>query len=86
MWAQIQWKKAEPNHEQLQQATDFAISTHGTLVTLVAFVDSIHVNNEKKKRQNAPLPEFNAHIEKLQLLAIYLNINLLSEVEWLNGA
>ena len=31
------------------------------------------------------LPEFNAHIERLWLLAIYSNTNLRSAVEWLNG-
>ena len=68
------------------QTTDFAISNCGTLISLAAFVDPVHVNNEKERWQNAPLPESNAHIEWLWLLAIYPNTNLRSAVEWLNGA
>ena len=69
-----------------QQTTDFAISDCGTLINLAAFDDPIHVNNEKERWQSASLAEFNAHIERLSLLAIYLNTNLRSAVEWLNGA
>ena len=41
------WKKAEPNHQGIATA-DFAISNRGTLISLAAFVDSIHVNNKKE--------------------------------------
>ena len=66
--------------------TDFVISNRGTLITLAAFVNPIHVNNEKERWKNAPLPESNTDINRLFLLAIYTNINLRSTVEWLNGA
>ena len=66
--------------------TNFTISNRGTLISLVAFVDPIHVNNEKERWQNAPLPESYAHTERLWLLAIYPNTNLRSAVEWLNSA
>ena len=71
---QILSKKAEPKHQQI--ADDFAISIHTTtLINLAAFVDPIHVSNEKERWQNAPLPESNAHMERLWLLAIYPNTN-----------
>ena len=38
-------------------------SNCGTLISLAAFVDPIHVNKEKKRLLNAPLPESNAHTE-----------------------
>ena len=37
----------------------------GTLISLAAFVDSIHANNEKERWQNAPSPDSNAHLERL---------------------
>ena len=77
---QILWKKAEPNHQRIA-----VISNRGTLISLAAFVDPIHVNNEKKRWQNAPLQESNAHMERLWLLAIYPNTNFRSTVEWLNS-
>ena len=40
---QILWKKTEPNHQRI------AISNRGTLISLTAFVDPIHVNNEKER-------------------------------------
>ena len=67
------------------QTTDFAIFIRGTLINLAAFVDSIHVNIEKERCQNAPLPESNAHMERLWLLANYPNINFRSAVKWLKG-
>ena len=36
--------------------------------SLVAFVDPIHANNEEEKKQNAPLPEFNAYMESFDCL------------------
>ena len=45
---QILRKKAEPNHLQIADA-NFAISNCGTLISLAAFVDPIHVNNEKER-------------------------------------
>ena len=44
------------------QASDFSISYCGKLISLIAFVDPTHVNNEDEK-QNAPLAEFNAYME-----------------------
>ena len=32
-----------------KQTTDFAFSNCGTLINLAAFVDAIHVNNEKQR-------------------------------------
>ena len=82
---QILRKKAETNYQRI--AHDFfAVSNRGTFISLAAFVNSIHVNNEKERRQNTPLQESYAHIEWLWLLAIYLNAYLRSAVEWLNGA
>ena len=43
--ARILWKKAKPNHQQI---ADIAIPNRGTLISLAAFIDPIHVNNEKK--------------------------------------
>ena len=41
-------KKEEPNHQRIE-ATDFAISNRGSLISLVAFVNPIHENNEKER-------------------------------------
>ena len=46
---QILWKKAEPNHPRIADDSNFAISNRGTLISLAAFVDPIHVNNEKER-------------------------------------
>ena len=82
---QILRKKAEPNHQRI--ADDWFCNFQScTLISLGAFVDPIHVNNEKERWQNAPLPESNVHTERLWLLAIYPNTNLRSSVEWLNDA
>jgi len=48
-----------------KQTIDLAISNRGTLVGLTALVYLVHVNYEKERRQNAPLPETNAHMEWL---------------------
>ena len=58
-----------------KQTTDFAISSRGTLISLSAIVDPIHVNNEKERWQNAPLSDSKAHMKRLWLLAIYQNAN-----------
>ena len=83
---QILLKKAEPNHQRITTTTYFAIPNRGTLISLAAFVDTIHANSEKERWQNALLPESNAHMERLWLLAIYPNTNLRSALEWINGA
>jgi len=56
---QIQWKKAKQIICE-QHTIDLAISKRGKLIGF-ALVCPIHVNYEKERRQNAPLPESNAH-------------------------
>jgi len=48
-----------------QQTTDLAIFNCGTLIGLTALVYPVHINYEKQGRQNASLPETNAHMEWL---------------------
>ena len=69
---QILRKKAEPNHQRIADAW-FCNLQSWHLISLAAFVDQINMNNEKERWQNAPLPESNAHMEQLWLLAIYQN-------------
>ena len=38
-----------------KQATDFAVSDRGTLISLPAFVNPIHVNNKEEKKQKRTL-------------------------------
>ena len=65
---QILWKMKQII--STKQAIGFSISYRGKLINLVAFVDPIHVNNEEEKKQNAPLPEFNAYMESFDCLPI----------------
>ena len=51
-----------------KQATDVSIFCCGKLISLVAFVDPIHVNSEEEKKQNAPFAEFKANMEGFDCL------------------
>ena len=44
-----------------KQATDFAVSDRGTLISLAAFVNPTHVNNKQERKQNALLPVLHAY-------------------------
>jgi len=56
----LQWKKAKPDHPK-KQTIDLAVSYRGIRIGLTALVYPVHINYEKQRRQNAPLPETNAH-------------------------
>jgi len=62
---QIQWKREQNQIICKKQMIDLAVSNHDTPIGLTALVYPIHVNYEMERRQNAPLPETNVHMEWL---------------------
>ena len=54
-------------------------------MSLPAFVNPIHVNKEEEKKQNAPLPEFNAYMETFDCLPFTQPQIPVGTTEWLNG-
>ena len=59
---QIRSQQAKLNRQQTADDCFEAPNFH-TLADLAASVNPIHVSYEKERRQNAPLPEPNAHMK-----------------------
>ena len=67
------------------QSTKFVSSDCYTLIHSSELVHPVHINYEKERWQNTPLPKTNTHMKWLWLFTIYTNKNFRPTVKWLYG-
>ena len=68
-----------------KQAANFSISYCCKLISLVVFVDPIHVNSKEEKQHNAPFAEFNAYMESLIVCHLLNHETPVSTIKCLYG-